>query len=339
MRAAVIHSTGGPDVLQINELPDPVIGPADIAVRQAMTTVNHRDIWIRKGHPNPTYHVDFPAVLGIDICGEVVEVGSEVNNAVVGDRVTINPYIPCGRCEYCVRSRPQYCTKFDVYRGAYAELAVVPAALVIVVPEDLSDAQVACFPNNYPTAWEMLIAKAGLTPADTVFVWAGTSGLGCAGVEIAHLAGARAITSAGTEQKRRILRDRGWDVVDHYSPDMVNDVMERTDGRGVSIVFEHVGADTWGRSMEMCCSGGTIVFAGATSGDDASMNVTEMFVKQVRILGSRVANMNSAMEAAEHLGRGDFEPVVGEELPLEDIAHAHSLLEQGKAPGKILIRF
>src|SRR5690606_33865299 len=220
LRAALIRETGQPEVLKVENIATPKPGPHDILVRQAMTTVNHRDIWMRQGHPSPAYRVEMPAVLGIDICGEVVAVGSEVDAPKVGQRVTINPYMPCGRCESCLRARPQYCNRFDVYHGSYAEFAVVPASLAIVVPDTLTDAQVACFPNNYPTAWEMLVGKAGLTPDDTVFVWAGTSGLGYAGIEIARLAGAQVITSAGTPEKRQLLADKGLDVVDHYAPDI-----------------------------------------------------------------------------------------------------------------------
>lgn len=339
MRAAVIHEFGKPEALQVEDLPDPDPGPHEIIVRQSMTTVNHRDIWIRMGHPNPAFNVDLPIILGIDICGEVTEVGSEVDSPAVGDRVTINPYIPCERCDMCLRAMFQYCNNLNIYNGSYTELAVVPAKNAIPVPKELSDTQVACFGNNYPTAWEMLIRKARISPEDTVFVWAGTSGVGWAGIEIARLVGARVITSAGTEEKRQILRDKGLDVVDHYSPDMVARVMEMTEGRGVSVVFEHVGTDTWQRSVEMCRSNGAIVVAGATSGDNVTMNVIDMFVKQLRILGSRNADMNSALGAAEHLAQGAFDPIIGKELSLDDIAEAHRLLEQGKITGKIVIKF
>lgn len=339
MRAAVIHEHGEPDVLRIEQVATPVVGPHDVLVRQTMTTVNHRDIWIRKGHASAGYRIDLPAVLGIDICGEVIEVGSEVDTPSVGDRVTINPYMPCGRCTECVRGRVQYCNDFNVYHGAYAEYALVPAHLTIPVPAELSDTEVACFPNSYTTAWEMLIGKAQIGPDDTVFIWAGTSGLGCAGIDIARLAGARVITSAGSQSKRDLLAARGLDVVDHYSPDMVRQVRELTDGRGVSVVFEHIGTATWNRSLEMCRPGGTVVTAGATSGDKVTMDVTELFVKQIRILSSRVANMGAALAAARQLSLGRFKPLVGVVMPLEEIAEAHRRVEASEVAGKVLVTF
>jgi NADPH:quinone reductase-like Zn-dependent oxidoreductase len=201
------------------------------------------------------------------------------------------------------------------------------------------DEHVAAFPNAYITAWQMLVGKAGVGPADTVFVWAGTSGLGGAAVEIAKLSGARVITSAGTEEKRDVLRLGVADeVLDHHSPDLVDRVLELTDGVGPTIVFEHVGQATWERSIEMAAHGGTIVTAGATSGDDARMNVTYMFVKQLRILGSRLGTMADTVDAARHLSAGRFSPLIGAVLPLEQLGEAHVLLDEGRVTGKVIVK-
>jgi NADPH:quinone reductase-like Zn-dependent oxidoreductase len=201
------------------------------------------------------------------------------------------------------------------------------------------DEHVAAFPNAYITAWQMLVGKAGVDAADTVFVWAGTSGLGGAAIEIAKLHGARVITSAGTEEKREVLRGRGADaVLDHGSPALVERVLELTDGEGPTIVFEHVGQATWERSIEMAAHGGTIVSAGATSGDDARMNVTYTFVKQLRILGSRLGTMADTLDAARHLSAGRFSPLIGAVLPLERLGEAHVLLDEGRVTGKVIVK-
>jgi NADPH:quinone reductase-like Zn-dependent oxidoreductase len=335
-----MHGHGGPEVLRLDDVPEPAPGPGDLLVRMRATSVNPRDLWIRKGHPHPAYHVDLPAILGIDICGEVVAVGERVDGFVVGDRVTANPYIPCRACEYCRRGHEQFCPHFTVFTGAHAEYVAVPAWLGLVVAPSVPDEHVACFANTYITAWQMLVGKAQVGIDDVVFVWAGTSGLGSAAVEIARLAGATVIASAGSEAKRAVLAGRQVDlVVDHHSPRLVADVLEFTGGKGVTIVFEHVGAATWERSLELCASGGAIVSAGATSGDDARLNVTAMFVKQVRILGSRLGTMDDAIAAGRQLSAGRFEPLVGAVLPLEEVAEAHSLLEQGRVPGKVVLTF
>src|SRR5699024_5730357 len=132
------------------------------------------------------YRVDLPAILGIDISGEIVDTGGCVEGFAVGEHVTANPYIPCGRCHYCTRGQLQACPHFSVFNGAYAEFVVIPARQAIKLSPEVSFVDAACFPNTYITAWQMLMGKAKLTPDDVVFVWAGTSGLGSAAIEIAR---------------------------------------------------------------------------------------------------------------------------------------------------------
>ncbi len=324
--------------MQIDEVPEPTPGPDDLLVRLRATSVNHRDVWIRRGHPHPAYHVALPAILGIDVCGDVVDAGDAVEGFRPGDRVTMCPYMPCGRCGACLRGSFQYCSRFDVYHGTYAESFLVPARLAARVDSSVPDEHVAAFPNTYITAWQMLVGKAEVSAADTVFVWAGTSGLGSAAIEIAQLAGATVITSAGSEEKREVLRGRAEHVLDHHAPDLVERVLALTGGEGASIVFEHVGRATWERSLELCAPGGTIVSAGATSGDDAQMNITSMFVKQVRILGSRLGTMSDTLDAARHLSAGRFSPLVASVFPLERVREAHELMERGSVIGKVIVR-
>ncbi len=326
-------------MLRVDEIPEPRPGPGELLVRLRATSVNHRDIWIRRGHPHPAYHVELPAILGIDVCGEVLDAGDDVEGFAPGDRVTANPYMECGRCETCRRGRFQYCPFFTVYHGTYAEQFLVPARFAVRVDPSVPDEHVAAFPNTYITAWQMLVGKAGVSAADTVFVWAGTSGLGSAAIEIAKLAGATVLTSAGSEKKRAVLCNSKADhVLDHHAPDLVERVLELTGGEGASVVFEHIGQATWERSLDLCAPGGTIVSAGATSGDDARMNVTAMFVKQVRILGSRLGTMADAIDAAAHLSAGRFSPLIGTVLPLERLGEAHELMDQGRVIGKVIVK-
>lgn len=339
MRAARIHALGGPETMVVEEVPEPSPGPGDLLVAVRATSVNHRDMWMRRGHPHPAYRVQLPAILGIDMCADVVAVGEEVDGFKPGDRITISPYIACGACDSCRRARPQFCTRFDVYHGAYAELAIVPAALALHVARHVPEEQVGCFSNSYITAWQMLIGKAGVGPEDVVFVWAGTSGLGSAAIQVARLAGATVIASAGGERKREVLARLSPDlIVDHHEEDVLARVADFTGGRGASIVFEHVGAATWERSMRMCAAGGTIVSAGATSGDEARIDVTEMFAKQVRILGSRLGTMSDALPAVRELEAGRLRPLIAEVRALDELPDAHRLLEEGAIAGKVAIR-
>jgi NADPH:quinone reductase-like Zn-dependent oxidoreductase len=339
VRAVRIHRTGGPEVLELEDIEEPTPGPEELLVAVRATSVNHRDIWIRRGHPHPAYRVTMPAILGIDLSGDVVALGATVEGFAEGDRVTVSPYLPCGRCSFCRRARPQYCPNFDVYHGTYADLALVPARAALKVAPHVSDDALASFSNSYITAWQMLVGKARVGPSDTVFVWAGTSGLGYAAVEIARAAGARVFASAGTQEKMAVLDARGVElVVNHYEPGHVDAVVEATGGLGATIVFEHVGRATWERSLAIAAPGGTVVTAGATSGDEVSMDVTALFVKQLRILGSRLGTMDDALDALRHLESGHFTPIVGAVIGLRDVRRAHRMLEEGSVVGKIVVK-
>lgn len=340
MRAARIHDHGGPEVLRVEDVPEPEVGPHDVLVRQFATSVNHRDIWIRQGLADATFQVELPKILGIDVAGEVVATGDEVAGVEAGMHVTINPFIACGNCWACSRGEPARCPGFDIFNGAYAELVAVPDRIVIPVSKDVPPEHLACFPNSTITAWEMLVGKARVTPGQTVFVWAGTGGLGSAGVRIAKLAGATVIASAGSENKLEILRGLGPDLVlNHHTDDVVARVMEFTDGRGVDLVFEHVGGATWERSMQMTSPWGSIATAGLTGGATLSVNVVDVIVKQLRIQGSCVGTDASARDAARELEKGNLTPLIGAVYPLEEVAEAHHALEDGAIAGKVLISF
>lgn len=340
MRAALIRQHGAPGVLRIEDIPVPTPRAGELFVKVLATSVNHRDVWIRKGHPHPAYRVEFPTVLGVDVCGVIEAVGEQVDAVFLpGKRIIANPYQHCGRCLSCQCGEFQYCQNFTVYNGSYAEYAVVPAGNAVIVDDDVPVAHAAAFPNSYITAWQMLVGKCQVGPADTIFIWAGTSGLGSAAIQIAKLAGARVITSAGDEEKRERLNIyEPALIVDHYKPDMVRRVMDYTNGKGVSVVFEHIGKATWRRSLEMCAPGGTIVTAGATSGDEVDMDITYAFVKQIRIMGSRLGTMKDLSDSVRHLNSGYFRPLIGTTLALEDVAHAHELMEAGKIVGKITLQ-
>jgi NADPH:quinone reductase-like Zn-dependent oxidoreductase len=248
--------------------------------------------------------------------------------------------MPCGDCRYCLGGRFQLCPRFAVYTGTYAELFLVPARFAVRIDATVPDEHVAAFPNTYITAWQMLIGKARVGPGDIVFVWGGTSGLGSAGIQIAKLAGATVLASAGDEEKREVLRQSlpVDHVLDHHAPDLVERVLELTDGAGASIVFDHIGAASWRRSLELAAPGAAIVVAGATSGDDAHTDVTYLFVKQLRILGSRLGTMRDAFDAASHLSAGHFAPLIGAVLPLDRVAEAHALMDEGKVIGKVIVK-
>lgn len=338
MRAARIHAHGGPEVLRVEEVADPQPGPFDVLVRQQGTSVNHRDVWLRKGLPDETFQLPLPSILGIDVAGEIIAVGAEVSSLNVGDRVISNPYIACGKCHACLRQRYHHCARIDIANGAYAEMVVVPEERAIAIDASVSSEHAACFANTYITAWEMLVEKAGITPDDVVFIWGGTSGLGSAAIDIAKLVGCTVIATAGQEQKLAVLAGLKPDLVlDHFVDDVVGKVMEFTGGAGASVVFEHVGTATWERTVELAASGARIVSAGLTSGRTLKLDVVTMIMKQFSITGSCLGTMASARAAVRQLNLGRLTPLIGCRIPLSSIVDAHKLIDEGKVAGKILI--
>jgi len=339
MRAARIYKHGGPEVFQVeDDVPIPVPGPADLLIRQTRTSANHRDVWIRKGLSDDTFQIELPAILGVDFSGEIVEVGKDVTQFAVGDRIVANPQFACGHCHACRGQRPQYCMNVDIANGSYAQYARVPEGQAIRLDKSVSADAAACFANTYITAWEMLINRARLTPEDTVFIWAGTSGVGSAAVDIAKLVNARIITTAGQPHKLDILRQRTSGLVlDHHKDDIVAQVMEATDGVGASVVVEHTGAATWERSMLLASAGARIVNAGLTTGQTLKTDAVMMIIKQLNIMGYSLGTMAGARAAVSFLNSGSLSPLIGETVPLSRIGDAHRLLDEGGVAGKILV--
>lgn len=338
MKAARIHEHGGPDVLRVEEVSDPEPGPRDVLVRQTGTSVNHRDIWLRKGLPDATFQLPLPHILGMDISGEVVAVGPEVGSVHIGDRVIANPYVACGQCHACRRQRPHHCARIDEANGGYAELAVVPEDRAIRIADSVPEVYASSFPNTYITAWEMLVEKARVTPDDTVFTWGGTSGLGSAVIDIAKLVGCTVISTAGHEGKLKVLAGLEPDLVlNHHQDDVVAEVMEFTSGAGASVIVEHVGTATWQRTVELAASGARIISAGLTSGRTLEMDVVTMIMKQFSVTGSTLGTMASARAVADQLSKGRLQPLIGRTIPLDSIAQAHETLEGGGTVGKVLI--
>lgn len=339
MRAARIHEHGGPDVFQVeDDVPVPVPGPHDLLIKQTRTSINHRDVWIRKGLSDDTFKVDLPIVLGVDFSGTVVEIGNAVTRFKVGERIVANPQYACGHCDACLGQRPQFCMNVDIANGSYAEYARVPEQQAIRLEKTVNPDAAACFANTYITAWEMLINRARITPEDTVFIWAGTGGVGSAAVDIAKLVNARVITTAGQPHKLELLRKRTSGLVlDHYKDDVVAEVMEATHGVGATVVIEHTGAATWERSMALASAGARIVNAGLTTGAKLQTDAVVMIIKQLTIMGYSLGTMAGAKAAVSFLNAGKLSPLIGMTLPLSEIRKAHTALEGGKVAGKILI--
>ena len=339
MKAVVINEHGGPEVLRYTDIAEPSIGPHDVLVRVRACALNHLDLWMRGGLPNRP--VQFPHILGSDISGEVAKVGESVKNMKVGDKVLLAPGTSCGQCPQCLAGRDNFCKDYTLFGttipGGYAEFVRSPAVNVIPIPANMSFEEAAAVPLVFLTAWHMLFNRAHLQPAEEVLVIAAGSGVGSAAIQIAKAAGARVIATAGSEPKLRKAKELGADDVLLHVGEFAREVKKLTNGRGVDVVFEHVGEATWDQSVYSLASGGRLVTCGATTGRDSKINVGYLFARQLSILGSFMGYKSELFSVLELFKRGLLKPVIDTVLPLERAADAHRRLESREQFGKVVL--
>ncbi|HVZ86378.1 MAG TPA: zinc-binding dehydrogenase [Polyangia bacterium] len=346
MRAALFRRHGGPEVMEVGEVPDPRPGPGEVLVRVTAAALNHIDLWLRRGLP--ALPVPLPHVLGGDVCGVVAESGAGVAprpGCNVGDRVLVNPGLSCGRCPACLSGRDNFCPDYRMTGeqtwGGQAELLVVPAQNLVPAPRDrvpLDDAQLASLPTSFMTAWQMLVERAQIRLGETVLVLAAGSGVGVAAIQIAKLYGARVIATASTDTKLAASRALGADeVINHTTAEIVAEVKRITGRRGADIVVEHVGAATFPKAVVAAARGGRIVTCGATTGFEPILNLRHVFWRQLSILGSTMASKARLFEILDLVAGGRLRPVVDQVLPLGQVAAAHRLLESRQAFGKLVL--
>jgi NADPH:quinone reductase-like Zn-dependent oxidoreductase len=326
MKAIRIHEHGGPEVLRYEEVADPVPGPGQVLVRLRAASLNHLDLWIRKGLPA----VPKPRILGADGAGVVEALGEGASGLEVGQRVVINPGVEeDGRLTII----GEHCD------GTHAELVAVPAENVYPLPPTLSFEQAAAFPLVFETAYRMLVTKAGLRQGEWVLVWGVGGGVASAALQIAKALGARVIATSGSDEKLRRAAQLGADVtVNHGRADVKAAVKEATEGRGADVVVEHVGEATWRVSLDAAGQGGRIVVCGATSGPNPPAALHRIWWKELVVYGSTMGSKADFEGAYELVASGRATPVVDSVFPLEQARAAHERLEAGAQFGKIVLR-
>jgi NADPH:quinone reductase-like Zn-dependent oxidoreductase len=315
MKAIRIHEDGGAEVLRYEEAPDPVAGDGEVLVRLRAASLNHLDIWVRRGLPS----VPKPRVLGADGAGI---------RADTGERVVINPGIEHGEIITVVGEHTD---------GTHAELIAVPESNVYPIPDSLSFEEAAAFPLVFETAWRMLVTKADLQPGEWVLVWGIGGGVATASLAIAKALGARCVVTSSSDQKLEQARALGADAtVNHASAEVAKRVKQLTDG-GVHVVVETVGADTWATSLNVARPGARICVCGATSGPNPPANLHRMWWKQLTIYGSTMGTKHDFEAVYDLVTSGRAKPVIDSVFPLEEARAAHERLESGAQLGKIVL--
>jgi zinc-binding alcohol dehydrogenase/oxidoreductase len=323
LKAIVIHEDGGPEVLRYEDVPDPVAGPGEVLIRMRAASLNHLDVWTRKGLPS----VPKPRILGADGAGTVEALGDGVSGLEPGQAVVINPGLERDGAIHVIGEHTQ---------GVHAELAAVPATNVYPLRAELSFEQAAAFPLAYETAYRMLVTRAGLRAGEWVLIWGIGGGVATAAFRIAQALGAYTIVTSGSTEKLAKATELGAEIgVDHAEGDVVAAVKEAT-GKGADVVVETVGDATWRRTLDAVRPGGRVVVCGATSGPNPPAGLHRMWWKQLDILGSTMGT-RADFEGAYELVAAGATPIVDSIFPLAEARAAHERLESGEQFGKILL--
>ncbi len=340
MKAVLFRAHGGPDTLSYENLPTPTVGSEDVLVRVKACALNHLDIWIRQGIP--AYPIPLPHVSGCDAAGIVEQVGNLVDVVTVGQRVFLSPGISCWKCEQCLAGRDNLCRSYGLVgamiHGGYAEYVKVPFRNVLPIPEHLTFELAAAFPLVSVTASHMLFALAGLQHGETVLIMGAGSGVGSMAVQMAKLAGARVLTTVGSDDKIPKAVTLGADAVFNHAKEKVAErVKLLTEGRGVDVVIEHIGPEVWDTCLHSLRKGGRLVTCGATTGTEVKLDLRHVYSRQLTIKGSYMGTRAELVKAAELMGQGRLISVIDRTFPLQEARAAQELMLSRQFFGKIVL--
>lgn len=338
MRALRLH---GDRDLRIEEIEDaPAPGQGEVRIRIASVALNHIDVWGFRGMAFAKRKM--PLVVGAEASGTIDSVGAGVTGFKPGDKVAMFGAKTCGTCRFCRRSQDNLCTDVQGIMGFHidgfaCEAVTMEARHVVKVPDSVSLRDAATAPITYSTVEHMLFDNCRLEPGETVLVQAGGSGIGTIAIKVAKALGCTVITTVGDDEKMAKAKAIGADHVINYRTDRFEGVVRKlTNKKGVDVVFEHTGADTWNGSLLVLRRGGRLATCGATSGASVQMNLMQLFQQQYKIFGSFGAPIRAISDGLKRIEAGVL-PVIDTELPFDRFDEALDRLESRKVFGKILV--
>jgi putative PIG3 family NAD(P)H quinone oxidoreductase len=326
MRAVTIQQPGGPEVLGWGEVPDPVCGPGEVLIDVAAAAVNRADLLQRQGaYPPPRGASE---ILGLECSGVISEVGAEVTGWSVGDEV----------CALLAG-------------GGYAERVAVPAGQVLPRPAGVELATAAALPEVVCTVWSNVFLLAGLQRGDCFLVHGGASGIGTMAIQLAARAGARVFVTAGSEAKLDFCRELGAEVgINYRDEDFVERVRDETDGAGIDVVLDIMGAKYLGQNVDALATGGRLVSIGMQGGTKAELDLGKLMSKRAAVHATTLRSRPPTgpggkaeiVRAVRHdvwpdVERGVVRPIVDRRLPMARAADAHRAIEASEHIGKVLL--
>ncbi len=340
MKAIVLRNKGDAAQLKYEEVETPRINDNEVLVKVKAASVNHLDIWVRMGQ----FPINYPIIPGCEAAGDVAEIGKNAHGFRKGDKVLVMPGIICHKCEYCLAGNDNLCSNRKSLgvnaNGCYAEYVKVPSENLLLMGDKLSYEEAASVPIVFGTAYRILINLAGIKLGETVLINAAGSGVGAAAIQIAKLAGAKVIATAGSDEKTKKAKLLGADFAVNYSKnkDFDKEIMKLTNNNGVDAVIEQVGGNVFLKSLNCLKKGGRIIVFGTTSGNVVSFDIRDFYRKNFIMLGTYGTTHKEVRKAFELVKEGKLKPVIDSAFPLKDAASAHRYMEERRNFGKIILK-
>jgi alcohol dehydrogenase len=327
--------------LELTDIPSPAAPAAgEVQIRVKAVALNHLDLWGYRGMAFAKRKM--PVVVGVEAAGEIAAVGPGTAGFKPGDGVVMYGALTCGTCKACREGRDNLCENVGGIMGFHVDgfardIVNMPARLVMPVPKGVSLRDAACAPIAFATVQHMLFDNARLEPGETVLVHAGGSGIGSVAIKMAKAIGCTVITTVGDDAKAEKAKALGADHVINYRTDRFEGAVRKiTAKKGVDVVFEHVGAETFNGSLLCLKRGGRLVTCGSTSGPTTTINLMQLFQQQYRIIGSFGSPLSALRRALERIASG-VRPVIDTVYPLEEFRAGLARLESRDVFGKILV--
>lgn len=336
MKALVLREHGDNDKFTLeHDFPDPQPGEGDVIIAVRAASLNYHDIFTRRGMPG--INLPFPIIIGLDVAGEIISVGSKVQGWNIGDRVVVDPI-----------DRINGGLIGETTHGGLAERCRVPAHQLIRLPDSVSYADAAALPVAYGTAWRMMQSIGRIQPGEKVLILGASGGVGVCCVQLAKLAGATVIACAGSEQKAERLKALGADdVILYQNDDFVKAVWQRygkpvrrrgsAEPGGVDVVVNFTGGDTWVKSLRVLRVGGRVLTCGATAGFNPPEDLRYIWTYELQILGSNGWEREDLHALLDAVESQQLKVIIDRQWPLEQGAQALASLEQRQVVGKVVV--
>lgn len=336
MKAIVLRNRG-PQGVVLSSIPAPEPQTGRVLVRMLAASVNRVDLYMRDSGAGITHSL--PQIMGVDGVGIVAE---DAQGFAAGDLVILYPYEFCGACPHCLAGDHPLCLSARIYGehrdGTFAQMISVPATSLLRLSPGVDIAGAAALGVAYLTAWRMVFGKVALQPGATVLVQGAGGGVSLAAVQLARMAGYRVLATTTGAEKLRFFSDLGVEAIDYAESPVSKAVLAVTDGAGVDLVIDNVGAATWDQSLRAARRGGAIVTCGATTGGAPSADLQRLFVRQLSVHGSTMGSIAEFRNLIACFEAGRFAPRIDSILPMERIAEAFARADSPARLGKIIVK-